>query len=283
MKNKGKYLTNFSEAKRKDAVQKYDVIKPFIVGVQPLSSISKNTGIALSTLYRWNKLYKDQGLMGLIHTTRTDKGTYKLVQNIVEEIEHLTLKNKRNSIATTHRKMVTYCKDKNLEVPSYKQVYSVIKAMPKSVVDFSHRGEKYYQNNYDLIQIRESSRPNEIWQADHTLLDIYILDQKGNINRPWLTIIMDDYSRAIAGYFLTFDTPNAKNTALTLHQAIWSKSNIKWPICGIPEKFYTDHGSDFTSHHMKQVAIDLKINLVFSAVGVPRGRGKIERFFQTVN
>ena len=40
--------------------------------------------------------------------------------------------------------------------------------MPKSVIDFSHQGEKYYQNKYDLIQIRESSRPNEIWQADHT-------------------------------------------------------------------------------------------------------------------
>ncbi|GAB5717299.1 hypothetical protein JMUB7478_26990 [Staphylococcus aureus] len=34
---------------------------------------------------------------------------------------------------------------------------------------------------------------------------------------------------------------------------------------------------------MEQVAIDLKINLMFSKVGVPRGRGKIERFFQTVN
>ena len=33
---------------------------------------------------------------------------------------------------------------------------------------------------------------------------------------------------------------------------------------------------------MEQVAIDLKINLMFSKDGVPCGRGKIERFFQTV-
>ena len=58
MKNKEKYLTNFSETKRKEAIQKYDVIKPFILGNKSLSSISKNTGIALSTLYGWNKLYK---------------------------------------------------------------------------------------------------------------------------------------------------------------------------------------------------------------------------------
>lgn len=32
MKNKEKYLTNFSEAKRKEATQKYNIIKPFILG-----------------------------------------------------------------------------------------------------------------------------------------------------------------------------------------------------------------------------------------------------------
>ena len=46
---------------------------------------------------------------------------------------------------------------------------------------------------------------------------------------------------------------------------------------------YTDHGSDFTSHHLEQVAVDLRIELVFSTVGRPQGRGKIERFFGTIN
>lgn len=214
MKNKEKYLTNFSEAKRKKATQKYNIIKPFILGEQSLSSISKSKGIALSTLYRWNKSYKEQGLKGLIYATRADKGTRKIEPKIIDEIERLALMNKRNSIATIHRKITNYCKENNFDIPSYKQIYSVIKAMPKSVIDFSHQGEKYYQNKYDLIQIRESSRPNEIWQADHTLLDIFILDQKGNINRPWLTIIMDDYSRAIAGYFLSFDVPQCSKHSI---------------------------------------------------------------------
>ena len=46
---------------------------------------------------------------------------------------------------------------------------------------------------------------------------------------------------------------------------------------------YTDHGSDFTSQHLEQVSVDLKIRLVFSIPGKPRGRGRIERFFATVN
>jgi len=34
---------------------------------------------------------------------------------------------------------------------------------------------------------------------------------------------------------------------------------------------------------MEQVCIDLSIQLIFSTVGMPRGRGRIERFFLTVN
>ena len=135
--------------------------------------------------------------------------------------------------------------------------------------------------NYSYTQ--ESERPNAIWQADHTLLDIWIWDEKENPVRPWLTVVIDDYSRAIAGYYISFDAPSALQTALALRQAIWRKNNPKWHICGIPEVLYTDHGSDFTSHHIEQVCLDLKIRLIFSTVGQPRGRGKIERFFLTVN
>jgi putative transposase len=46
---------------------------------------------------------------------------------------------------------------------------------------------------------------------------------------------------------------------------------------------YTDRGSDFTSHHIEQVTADLKIQMIFSAVGKQRGRGKAERFFESVS
>ena len=72
-------------------------------------------------------------------------------------------------------------------------------------------------------------------------------------------------------------------TALALRQGIWRKGHPHWHICGIPEVLYTDNGSDFTSKHLEQVAVDLKIRLVFSTPGKPRGRGRIERFFRTVN
>jgi putative transposase len=51
----------------------------------------------------------------------------------------------------------------------------------------------------------------------------------------------------------------------------------------IPEILYTDNGSDFTSRHLEQVSADLKVRLVFSTPGVPRSRGRVERFFSSID
>ena len=114
-------------------------------------------------------------------------------------------------------------------------------------------------------------------------VDILLLDETGKPAKPWLTVIEDDYSRCIAGFRLSFQESTALTTALALRTAIWRKEDPRWQICGIPSVFYTDHGSDFTSKHLEQVAVDLGIELIFSEKGVPRGRGKIERFFRSVN
>ena len=144
-------------------------------------------------------------------------------------------------------------------------------------------GSKRYAEVFELIYRRQAARPNEIWQADHTLLDLWVVTPSGKPGRPWLTVIEDDHSRAIAGYAVNLDAPSALQTALALRQAIWRKSEPGWHVCGIPGAFYTDHGSDFTSHHLEQVAAELKIRLVFSLPGQPRGRGKIERLLNSIN
>ena len=90
-------------------------------------------------------------------------------------------------------------------------------------------------------------------------------------------MVLDDYSRAVAGYFLSFEAPSAAQTALALRQAIWRKQDPGWHVCGIPEILYSDNGSDFTSQHLEQVGADLKMQLVFSTPGIPRGRGRIEQ------
>jgi putative transposase len=118
-----------------------------------------------------------------------------------------------------------------------------------------------------------------IWQADHTLLDVWVLNEKKEMVKSWLSIILDDFSRVITGYYLSENTPDATHTALALRQAIWKKNQQGWSVCGISQKLYTDIDVDFISEHILQVCLKLKIELIHSFPGNPRGRGKIELFF----
>ena len=45
---------------------------------------------------------------------------------------------------------------------------------------------------------------------------------------------------------------------------------------------HVDHGSDFTSHYIAQVAVDLHVQIIHSIVARPQGRGKVERLFGTI-
>jgi putative transposase len=115
------------------------------------------------------------------------------------------------------------------------------------------------------------------------MLDVLILDHNGKPAHPWLTTVVDDYSRAVAGVMMFFGAPSILNTSLALRQAIWRKGDPAWPVCGVPDVLYVDHGCDFTSKHLDQVAASLKFRIVYSAVARPQGRGKIERLFGTMN
>jgi putative transposase len=49
----------------------------------------------------------------------------------------------------------------------------------------AHEGKKAYAAAFDLVHRREAERPNEIWQADHTFLDILLQRDGEKPLRPW--------------------------------------------------------------------------------------------------
>jgi putative transposase len=78
----------------------------------------------------------------------------------------------------------------------------------------AHQGSKAYHQRFDLLHRREAEAPNAMWQADHCWLDILLVCEGQAPAKPCLTIILDDHSRAMAGYFLTSDSPSALHTSL---------------------------------------------------------------------
>jgi putative transposase len=200
-----------------------------------------------------------------------------------DSVHHRTVRKPALSAASIHRQAVDLAARLGEPPPGYDAVYHLVRALDPALRTLAHEGTKAYADAFDLVHRHEAAGPNAVWQADHTELDIVLKVGQGGPEKPWLTVILDDYSRAVAGYALFFGGPSAIQTALALRQAIWRKGRSGWQVCGIPGVLYSDHGSDFTCRHLEQVAADLKIRLVNSGVGRPRGRGKIERFFEGVS
>jgi putative transposase len=278
-------LTALSEDQRAQAQTRFAIIRPALEDGVSQAQVARTHKIAPSTVQRWVKRYREKGLAGLADAkTRSDKGkSRRLPPEAITLIEGLALQTPKRSMAAIHRQVTTIAQEQGWTPPSYDRIRQIIKNLDPALVTMAHQGAAAYREEFDLLYRREASHANVMWQADHSPMDIFLLTEAGIPAKPWLTVIEDDYSRMIVGYRFSFQKPTALTTALTLRQAICRKEDPRWHAYGIPTVFYSDHGSDFTSKHMEQVAADLPMELVFSRVGVPRGRGKVERFFRSVD
>jgi len=277
-------LSTLSATARQQAMARFQIIQPFLEHGVPLPEVARHHGVALRTARRWVQRYRTGGLVALSRTSRAGRSVPRRVPpDMTQRIEALALQTPPLSVAAIHRQVLTLAAAQGTPAPCYRTVYNIIRRIAPALRTLAHHGSKAYHETFDLLYRREADAPNAIWQADHTLLDILLTDEHGQAKKPWLTVILDDYSRAVAGYMVAFEAPSTLHTALALRQAIWRKPEPTWQVCGIPRSLYTDHGSDFTSQHLEQVCADLKIQPIFSLVGQPRGRGRIERFFNTVN
>lgn len=266
-----------------DAAGRWQILRLHVEDQVPLAALARDSGIGLRTLERWHSRYRTSGYAGLDTRRRADAGTHRLPGELVALIEGLALSKPRSATVTIHRRVSGICDQQDWPVPSYGVVRDIVDALDPGMVTLALEGPASYRDKYELALRRQAERPNAMWQADHTMLDILVVGTDGKPARPWLTTIIDDCSRAICGYTVFLGAPSAMNTALALRQAIWHKTDPSWPMCGLPDVLYVDHGSDFISRQLARTAVDLHIRLIHSTVGRPQGRGKIERFFGTVN
>jgi putative transposase len=277
-------LVGFSDRQRAEALAHFALIRPHVEDGVPQTELARVHQVSLSTVQRWVRAYREVGLAGLVRETRSDRGQARgLPEDVILLVEGLALQTLRRKLSAIHALVSQVASEQRWPVPSYAQVYRIVGRLPDDLKTLAQEGAVAYRETFDLLFRREATCANAIWQADHYRLPIFLLKERGNVDRPSLTAIEDDYSRAIPGYRLSWSAPSAYQTSLALRQAIWVKDDPRWPMCGVPACLYTDHGSDFTSKHLEAVAADLKMALIFSQVGRPRGRGKVERLFRTMD
>jgi putative transposase len=113
----------------------------------------------------------------------------------------------------------------------------------------------------------EAAHPNDRWTGD-ALHGIQVAGRK-----TYLFAFLDDHSRMVVGHRwgLAEDTVRL---ASALRPALASR--------GVPSSVYVDNGSAFVDSWLLRACAVLGVKLIHSTPGRPEGRGKIERFFETV-
>ncbi len=275
-------MTNFSSDDEDPALRQYALIAPCIEDGISQTARALEVGVTRKTIGRLIEKFTAGGIDALRRKTRADKGQQRVSENTFKFIKGKLLSYPRLSFATIQRQLNRLNAHAAEFTASYQQIRRVRQSLSEDLLVLA-QSEKEFEETRELLIRHEALFPNEMWQCDHKFLDIFVWDNSGNAVKPVLTAIIDDYSRAIMGYYLDLDPPSAQRTAITLRQAIWHKENPEWLVCGIPDILYTDRGSDFRSNRMKQIAAELSIKRRKRRRGKPQGGGKIERFFGTVN
>ena len=78
------------------------------------------------------------------------------------------------------------------------------------------RSEKEFEETRELLYPARCSVSKRGLAGDHKTLDIFVWDSAHKAVKPVLTAVIDDYSRAIMGYYLDLDPPSAQRTAIAL-------------------------------------------------------------------
>ncbi|GLI32569.1 DDE-type integrase/transposase/recombinase [Desulforhabdus amnigena] len=226
---------------------------------------SNRSRLARSTILGWIKAYRQGGgrLESLYPGSRNDRGVSRIID---EETGGLIARLRAGMPKCSLPTLIKELEKRKLlpagMVLSESTLYrflkreGLLKAAPPPAVD----RRKF-----------EAELPNDLWQSDALHGPLVMVGEKRR--KTYLFAFIDDMSRLVphAAFFLN---ENLDSYLCALRRALLKR--------GLPRKLYVDNGAAFRSRLLHEITASLGIALVHSKPYKPQGRGKVERFFQTV-
>ncbi|OYE06416.1 Mu transposase C-terminal domain-containing protein [Nostoc sp. 'Peltigera membranacea cyanobiont' 232] len=261
--------------------------------------VAAKLGKSVRTVRRLVKKWEQQGLAALQITTRADKGKHRIDSDWQDFIIKTYKDNNKDGKRMSPQQVAIRVEAKAEELgqkkyPSYRTVYRVLQPIIEEKERKASIRSRGWHGSRLSVKTRDGKdlsveHSNHVWQCDHTLVDLLLVDQHGELlSRPWLTTVIDTYSRCIIGINLGYDAPSSQVVALALRHAILPKQygseyalHCDWGTYGKPEHFYTDGGKDFRSNHLQQIGVQL--GFACHLRDRPSEGGIVERPFGTFN
>ncbi len=182
-----------------------------------------------------------------------------------------------------------------LWMPSKTTCHRLLQRMDQYQLACYKDGKRKSSRVYRLVgKGVETTRVLERYEIDHTPMDVFVVDEstKLPLGRPWLTMIIDHYSRMPVGYYIGFTPPSTASIFSAMRHAILPKKLIKvdgltthnaWPCYGIPQIVVSDNGLEFHGMAFETLLFNTGIQLLLCPKHEPQFKGVIERFLKTIN
>lgn len=137
------------------------------------------------------------------------------------------------------------------------------------------------ERRFSLYLSRPEPARNMTWEGDHKQLDVLVVAQRGlRPRKPWLTVFVDTYSRAIMGYAVSM-VPDRGVVLAALGAALRCDPD-HGPFGGIPGRLRCDNGLEFIADAITQAAVAIGCEVIFTPPYTPFRKGKVERLHSTV-
>lgn len=275
-------ITDYTDKQREAADHKARIVHEFdlsgMSGKRFIEQYNKQSGesVSLDQLYDWKRRLDKGGIAALIDKRGgQNRGTSSIPDEAWEFFKSWYLTPQCRSIQMCYNQV----KEEYPNIPSISAFERRVRKEFTEYILMRYRGN--YKDFRDALPYHERTKvgmdSNEIWSSDHHTCDTLVLDKRGNVVRPTLTVITDIRSTRVMAFKVRDSEGNTSVIKQCLRDAM-----IEF---GVPLKFYTDNGKDYTSKELSQDYPDSLVN----ALGIKQilaqpyhGQSKpVERFFKT--
>ena len=228
---------------------------------------SKRTHVSITTLRRYLQTYRDHGFDALRPAPRADAGTPRAFPP--EVLEKAIALRQQQPARTTQTLVDILQRDASLTQPHALNVHTLTthlrkRGQTRRLLD--QPGKTYRRFERDHV--------NSLWQGD-ALVGPWLPDPAvpGKKRRAHLFCFIDDHSRLVPYAEFFFDE------ALPRMERVLKIALLRR---GVPQAVYVDNGQVYSSLQFHAACATLGIERIQAAPYAPEGKGKQERFFETL-
>ena len=295
--------TELTAAQLAIALRRRDVLEPLVAkdrcSVAEVSEAATRLECSTRTVWTIIKRYRvTRRLRDLLPPKRRGRRGISFLDPRVEAIisrvlETHHLSRMRPTIVQTAREARRLCAAEGLKLPSKGTIRRRLARIPGIEIVAAREGRKKAGERFRPISAATptTSAPLQRVQIDHTKVDLIVVDEINRLplQRPFITIAIDEFSRAVLGFHLSLEAPSATSVGLCLVHSVLPKDSwasriglkFPWPMHGRPDEIYVDNGSDFHSEAVQRGCDAWGMRISFRPGGMPHFGGIIERMMKT--